>query len=471
MSSLALYRKYRSADFDEVVGQKHVVETLKRAIKDGKQSHAYLLTGPRGVGKTTIARLIAKEINQLPKGANLSDYLDIIEIDGASNRGIDEIRDLKDKIRLSPAALSYKVYIIDEVHMLTKEAFNALLKTLEEPPAHAVFIFATTEVHKLPETIISRTQRFDLRPINRSDMVGHLRFIADKEKIKIDDAALAVIARVSRGGFRDAISLLDQLSSYEGAISVQVVSEFTGLIDAQKIEEILELMNAKKAEAVIAKLNELFEQGADPAQLTQQMLELMHQHLLEGSDFDTQQLFDWSQQLYWVQKNLRHTGSGELLLQVALGRPLIATGQADSQQPQPVTKTAPKAAIKTEAVKTAQQPKSAPQDTNQTSDEKLLKSLSVIKHYNNSLYAVLKGAEVSVEGDEILVRCRFSFHRDRIAEPRNQTLIEKAFSKVYGSALHLRAVVDNPTKTGKINSSEELISSAIAILGGEVVDG
>ena len=165
MANLALYRKYRSADFSEVVAQEHVVKTLSNAIAAGKHSHAYLLTGPRGVGKTTVARIIAKQLNGLKKTDLISDYLDIIEIDGASNRGIDEIRSLREKVRVSPAKLTYKVYIIDEVHMLTKEAFNALLKTLEVPPEHVVFVFATTEVHKLPETIISRTQRFDFKPI------------------------------------------------------------------------------------------------------------------------------------------------------------------------------------------------------------------------------------------------------------------------------------------------------------------
>src|SRR3954469_978365 len=163
----ALYRKYRPRGFDDAVGQPHITTTLARAIKAGKLSHAYLFTGPRGVGKTSIARILAHEINELPY-TDESIHLDIIEIDAASNRRIDEIRDLRDKVHIAPTSAKYKVYIIDEVHMLTKEAFNALLKTLEEPPEHVIFILATTEVHKLPETIISRTQRFSFKPADKN---------------------------------------------------------------------------------------------------------------------------------------------------------------------------------------------------------------------------------------------------------------------------------------------------------------
>src|SRR6185312_9176361 len=166
----ALYRKYRSKSFDDVVGQDHITKTLKNALSSGRISHAYLFTGPRGVGKTSVARILAHEVNDLSYNDE-SVHLDIIEIDAASNRRIDEIRDLREKVNIAPAAAKYKVYIIDEVHMLTREAFNALLKTLEEPPAHVIFILATTEAHKLPETIISRTQRFEFKPIGARQMV------------------------------------------------------------------------------------------------------------------------------------------------------------------------------------------------------------------------------------------------------------------------------------------------------------
>src|SRR3989344_1469977 len=207
-----LYRKYRPASFSEVVGQEHVVTTLKNALKNGRVAHAYLFSGPRGTGKTTIARLLAKELN---KGADDSS-LDLIEIDAASNRGVDEIRALREGVRVGPTQGKYKIYLVDEVHMLTKEAFNAFLKTLEEPPPFVVFVLATTEPHKLPETIISRTQRFDFRRLTLPEITKRLTYLVVQEKASADKSALQLIAIESDGSPRDAESLLGQVITLGG---------------------------------------------------------------------------------------------------------------------------------------------------------------------------------------------------------------------------------------------------------------
>src|SRR5215475_10231181 len=224
----ALYRKYRPKTWDEVVGQDHVVTTLKNAIAADRVAHAYLFAGSRGTGKTTLARLLAKAVNctnpdphkrpdnecENCKAVNENRFLDLIEIDAASNTSVDDVRDLRDKINFTPSQGKYKIYIIDEVHMLSTAAFNALLKTLEEPPPHAIFVLATTEIHKIPTTVLSRCQRFDLRRVPAELIVERLKKIAAAEKIKATDAALACIARLADGGMRDAQSIFDQMISF-----------------------------------------------------------------------------------------------------------------------------------------------------------------------------------------------------------------------------------------------------------------
>jgi DNA polymerase-3 subunit gamma/tau len=271
--SQALYRKYRSKSLGEVVGQQHITDILTRAIKAGRISHAYLLTGPRGVGKTSVARILAHEINQLPYSDD-STHLDIIEIDAASNNGVEDVRDLREKVQIAPVSAAKKVYIIDEVHMLSKAAFNALLKTLEEPPEHIVFILATTDVDKLPATIISRTQRYGFRAITEVDAVKHLRYIADKENIIVDDAALSLIAQRGDGSFRDSIGLLDQLSSLtdeKTGITSQLITETLGLAPIEAVEAIISAVDAHDVTKVAALLEKTTADGISPVTLTEQL--------------------------------------------------------------------------------------------------------------------------------------------------------------------------------------------------------
>ncbi|OGJ54496.1 DNA polymerase III, subunit gamma and tau, partial [Candidatus Peregrinibacteria bacterium RIFOXYC2_FULL_33_13] len=248
MSEISLYRKYRPQRFFDLVGQEHIVKVLTNGVKTNNVSHAYLFCGPRGTGKTSCARIVAKVLNctDVKEGEPCLEcnfcldtqegkLIDLLEIDAASNRGIDEIREIREKIKFLPTHGGKKIYIIDEVHMLTKEAFNALLKTLEEPPTHAHFILATTESHKVPETIISRCQRFDFRRINDTDIIKRLQFIAHEENIEAEEDALKLIAKNAQGGLRDAISFLEQMVD-GGKITLDGVKDSLGYIGFKTVE-------------------------------------------------------------------------------------------------------------------------------------------------------------------------------------------------------------------------------------------
>src|SRR3990170_7642626 len=265
MSNIVLYRKYRPSNFDDIIGQEHVVQTIQNAVVKNSVAHAYLFVGSRGTGKTTIARIVAKAINCLkakngaPCGEcqNCLDIsegraLDIIEIDAASNRGIDDIRELREGIRSSPAHLKYKVYIIDEAHQLTKEAFNALLKTLEEPPEHAVFILATTEADKMPATILSRVQRFDFKQLSIDQIIAKLEKILKEEKVKFSQDALRIIATYASGGLRDAESMLAQILAHSpDKVTDLAVEEALGVPALGKISAFADLLQAKDLKEAI----------------------------------------------------------------------------------------------------------------------------------------------------------------------------------------------------------------------------
>ena len=268
----ALYRKYRPCKLAEVVGQEQVTKVLENSLKQGKVSHAYLFIGPRGTGKTSVARIFAHEVNGF-KYELEDDYVDIVEIDGASNRGIDNIRELREKAAIAPTSGKYKIYIIDEVHMLTKEAFNALLKTLEEPPAHVIFIMATTDAYKVPVTITSRAQTYTFKLADAATMLVHLRKVADTERIKITDNALQIIVRRGGGSFRDSLSLLDQISTLsDKEITKELVVSAMGLPEDEKIAELLaEYINGDVVK-ITTLLKDLLSSGVKPETLAEEMI-------------------------------------------------------------------------------------------------------------------------------------------------------------------------------------------------------
>lgn len=299
MAYQALYRKYRPTTFSDVVGQDHITKTLKNELDCGKIVHAYLFTGTRGTGKTTCAKILAKAINCLspingdPCGeceicrmVAQDEATDIVEMDAASNNGVDDIRELREQVNFSPAACKYRVYIIDEVHMLSGAAFNALLKTLEEPPEHVVFILATTEVHKLPATILSRCQRFDFRRIDSSEIVGRLKYVASKESLNLTDDAATLIASAADGGMRDALSILDLCASHSNNITEDTVANVCSMAGGDYLIKMAELIKSHSTEQALTLIDELHNSSVDMlrllSELTNHFRDLMIVKVVKG---------------------------------------------------------------------------------------------------------------------------------------------------------------------------------------------
>lgn len=390
----ALYRKWRPRKWQQVIAQDHVVKTLRNAIKADKVGHAYLFSGPRGTGKTTTARLLAKAVNCLASdlaerpcdeckncvAVNEGRYLDLIEIDAASNTSVEDVRELRDKINFSPSDGSYKVYIIDEVHMLSTAAFNALLKTLEEPPAHAIFILATTEVHKIPATVLSRCQRHEFRRIPVMDIVDTLKGLCAEEGIQADEDALILIARQSTGAMRDAISLLDQLASTGERITLDLAQLVLGTATNQLVIDLVSAIESRDTAQGLEVIHQALDGGSDPRQYARQVVEYLRGLLLIRMGNDKQvdasreskdlmqrhsQTIEADALLTWIGlfneaiNDLRTSWQPAMALEIAFARAVGGDGEAEEIKPQkqaparsdekpiqkPVQKTAEKNAL------------------------------------------------------------------------------------------------------------------------------
>ncbi|MEW9699217.1 DNA polymerase III subunit gamma/tau [Paenibacillus sp. SI8] len=310
MAHIALYRTWRSQTFREVVGQKHITQTLQNSLRENRLTHAYLFNGPRGTGKTSTAKILAKAVNcekgpaeepcnecsacqRITEGA----VMDVVEIDAASNRGVEEIRDIRDKVKYAPTEVRQKVYIIDEVHMLTTEAFNALLKTLEEPPAHVMFILATTEPHKIPATIISRCQRFDFRRVSMDEQVQRLQYVCDQEHIAISEEAIHYIARLSDGGMRDALSLLDQAASFAtGEVQLSDILSITGGVASDQFKKLVLAIKDKDLGAALELVDTFMQEGKSADKCIENLIDyfrdLLMVRMVPNSPVITERVFD-----------------------------------------------------------------------------------------------------------------------------------------------------------------------------------
>lgn len=425
----ALYRKYRSKTLDEIVGQSHITDILKRAIANGHVAHAYLLTGPRGVGKTSIARILAHEINHLPY-SDESSHLDIIEIDAASNNSVEDIRTLREKAQIAPAQAEKKIYIIDEVHMLSKSAFNALLKTLEEPPEHVVFILATTDVEKLPATIISRVQRFNFRAISPEDAIKHLRHIADTEHIAIDDGALGIIALHGKGSFRDSIGLLDQLQNIsDETITAELVQQVLGLAEGETIEKLLAAYETGDVATIVSAIDTAEQRGTPATVLAEQLIRSIRPRVAEKPQLLPllDRLLDISKSAWPHIKLLTAlTIDRAAVLPAPTSAKAAPTPTSESPAPTPPKRPDEKTPEKT-VVKKADQAKPAAKESVPTAKNETKQPapsadqpfpwndfLAHVKEQSDGCYALLTKADFTFDGQQLHIYAGRKFNKNKL---------------------------------------------------------
>jgi len=518
MDYVVFARKFRPQTFEDVIGQDAIVRTLKNAIISGRIPQSFIFSGSRGVGKTSVARILAKALNapqgpkvdfdpktELAKEIAEGRSMDVLEIDGASNRGIDEIRNLRETVKFKPTSCTYKIYIIDEVHMLTTEAFNALLKTLEEPPPHVKFIFATTEPHKVPITILSRCQRFHFRRIPVPEIVEKLKAIAKKEKIKADPAALLLVAKASEGALRDAESLLDQLASFsEEKIKEEDVLTMLGMVSEDFYLDLIDSLRAKDGRAIIGKIQSIYEEGADLSQFAKGLFEVFRHLFVLKSAPKGEELIDGGEDfIQGLKERAGQFSESELLLALSflqnllagMRRPLLApklllesallkllyldkleTVEERETKLPPPPKMAEKKSKKTDPLNSFSP--QAPQDSepvfeapvqaetaNQSGDvfsfneaeEAWPKIIAEVKGKRMSTGIFLSESEpVEVEGNVVTLGLpkEFKFHKESLEKDASRRLVEEAFLNATGKHVRVKYVITQESKT-EMEPSEE----------------
>ncbi len=469
----ALYRKYRPSTLAEVVGQAQVTVPLTKSLEQGKVSHAYLFVGPRGCGKTSVARILAHEVNGF-KYEIEDNYVDIIEIDGASNRGIDNIRELREKVAIAPTSGKYKIYIIDEVHMLTKEAFNALLKTLEEPPKHAIFIMATTDAYKVPVTITSRAQVYTFRLADKETMFKFLKSVAEKEKIKISDDALEVIVKRGGGSFRDSLSLLDQLSSLsDKEITKELVISAMGLPQDEKIAELLNEYTSHDVLKITNLMRDILSSGTKPETLVEELvssiiLEPKVELLSLLSDLtDVKAPFAEAKLLVALTKP-GNTSAGNVVAKQAvpaeasvtkpLSRPSApARTSAPTRTPEPAkTSESPKSSEMNETIPKNSEPQI-------TGDFNWNDFTEKVKKLNDAVYSQLIKTKYELVGAELHIYPLKKIVKNILSKDNNKNILIEAGGGV-------KVIIHEADETPRNAKKDETMSKISDIMGGEVVD-